>query len=202
MNSDPNSLSWAPPQNQPSAKEEQQLSFSAPTPIAKNPASRAPLMRYEFQKTQWLLGAFVAGIMVGTILGWWWSLTHKPSAGTPSKPAATAVAPATQTFGTLVIDQYQRAGDAVTIQTISVAAPTWVVVYENHDGKPGNALGATLFEPEMHSGTVLLLRPTVAGSSYFVGEQRDDGDKIFSLHADTPVVRQDGSQLLVSFTTL
>ena len=48
--------------------------------------------------------------------------------------------------------------------------PTWVVVFENLGGKPGNALGAKMVFPGDTSGTVDLLRGTTAGQSYFVGE--------------------------------
>jgi hypothetical protein len=88
---------------------------------------------------------------------------------------------------------------------VVVSQPTWVVIYEDHAGVPGNALGAALFLPQSgnaaQSGTVELLRGTLPGQTYFAGEALDDGDKVFSLASDKPVRDAQGNPVLVEFTT-
>ncbi len=77
--------------------------------------------------------------------------------------------------------------------------PTWVAVYESRDGKPGNVLGAGLFSADQQSGTVDLLRGTIAGQTYFVTEQTDNGDHRFSLKDDA-LVLVGGQPVWISFT--
>jgi hypothetical protein len=93
----------------------------------------------------------------------------------------------------------------VAVSRVLVSQPTWVVVYEDHAGVPGNALGAELFLPQSEgtaqSGTVELLRGTLPGQTYFAGEALDDGDKIFSLTNDKPIRDAQGNPVLVQFTT-
>jgi len=79
-----------------------------------------------------------------------------------------------------------------------VSAPTWIVVYENNAGQPGNALGAALFFPENQGGTVELLRGTTAGKSYLATEQVDNGDRKFSLK-DDQFLSEDGVPQWVTF---
>ena len=86
-----------------------------------------------------------------------------------------------------------------------VSQPTWVVIYEDHAGTPGNALGAELFLPQSQGtpqdGTVELLRATLPGQTYLAGELLDSGDKIFSLQSDKPVRDAEGNPILVQFST-
>ena len=101
----------------------------------------------------------------------------------------------------LAVASPQAAGLSVTITSATVSQPTWVVVYESLNGKPGRALGATLFFPENNGkgGAVSLLRATMPGQSYLVGENIDSGDHVFSLHGDQAVVDQNGSPVWYSF---
>lgn len=101
----------------------------------------------------------------------------------------------------LTIPSPQSAGLQIGISSVSVTAPTWVVIYENHNGQPGNALGAALFTSERQSGVVELLRGTLPGQTYFAGEARDDGDHIFSLQNDPAVRDQNGNPLWLQFQT-
>jgi hypothetical protein len=94
----------------------------------------------------------------------------------------------------------QNAGLSVHISSLSVSAPTWVVIFDNVNGNPGNALGAKMFFPGETSGTVDLLRGTIAGKSYFVGEYVDDGDHKFSKQSDSQVKTVAGVPLMVQFT--
>jgi hypothetical protein len=93
----------------------------------------------------------------------------------------------------------QNAGSEVAITNVEVSVPTWVIVYENRDGQPGNALGAALFWAGKTSGAVDLLRNTTAGQTYLVGEARDNGDRVFTLHKDPSVLDANGIPVWVQF---
>lgn len=171
-------------------------------------------------------GIFAAGIIVGLIVGWgWFSLrtddkiadnsgaaTTTTNTNTGSTSGNTAVtAPATtntqgastgtSSSGSLTLTSPQDAGFAVMVSDIAVGVPTWVVVYDNVGGKPGNVLGARMFFPGDKSGTVTLLRATNAGQTYFAGEYVDNGDHSFSKQSDTLVTSITGSPLQAQFTT-
>lgn len=118
---------------------------------------------------------------------------------TSIKPVATPIL--TTTTSSLVIASPQDAGLQVAVSNITVSALTWVVIYENHNGQPGNALGAALFSADKTSGVVDLLRGTLPGQTYIVGEARDDGDRIFSLQNDPAVRDAQGNPVWVSFKT-
>jgi hypothetical protein len=98
----------------------------------------------------------------------------------------------------LTVPTPQTAGASVTVSNIIVSNPTWVVVYEDNNGKPGNALGAALFISGRTNGTVDLLRNTIAGETYLVTEAQDSGNHMFSLQ-DAPVLDQNGNQVWVEF---
>jgi hypothetical protein len=174
-----------------------------------------------------MVWTFLAGVVVGLIIGWGWfslgdntpnvaennntetpttngtNVTGTPTSttGTPSgsQNGGTQASPTTSTGGTLVVGT-QTAGNTVTISDITVTAPTWVAVMDNNNGKPGNALGAVMFFPGQRSGTVELLRATVSGRTYFVGQYVDNGDHQFSKQADTQVNNVAGTQMLVQFS--
>ncbi len=120
-----------------------------------------------------------------------------PAEETPSVPAVTA-APVSTTASFSVAAQ--PAGDAVAVSNLSLTQPTWVVVYESRDGKPGNILGAGLFFAGDTTASVPLMRATVAGQTYFVTEMADNGDKLFSIKDEKPVVDQNGQQVWTTFT--
>ncbi len=83
------------------------------------------------------------------------------------------------------------------LSAIDVSVPTWVVVYDNKNGVRGNALGAALFTPTSAKGAVYLtlLRATTAGQTYLIGRNVDNGDQIFSLQTDGPVVDTTGAPI-------
>ncbi len=99
----------------------------------------------------------------------------------------------------LVVTTPQKAGLSVAISKADVSGVTWVVVYEGQNGKPGNVLGAAIFSPDHESGTVDLLRTTLAGQTYFVTEHSDNGDRKFSLK-DDPLLTENGQPTWVTFT--
>ncbi len=165
-----------------------------------------------------LTSIFIAGIVVGLIIGWgWFSLggdtgkvatTTTPSTSSSSETTTgtnagsnTGSAPVVSSgsSGSGITVATQTAGVQVAVSNISVSVPTWVVVLANVDGKPGNALGAQMFFPGQSAGTIDLLVKTVAGQSYFVGQFVDNGDHRFSRADDTQVNTVAGSPMLTSF---
>lgn len=101
----------------------------------------------------------------------------------------------------LAIPKTQPAGMTVTVAHVEVSTPTWVVVYENKNGGRGPVLGAALFDKGRTKGVVELLRPTLAGKGYFVGQTKDDGDRMYSAQHDAIENDTQGKQLLVPFST-
>lgn len=172
-----------------------------------------------------LASIFLAGVVVGLIVGWgWFSLgknngavaTNTPStssssettsgttntntsATTPTVPAGSGQTVSSGATGGALSVPAQAAGLKVAVSNISVSVPTWVVILDNVDGKPGNALGAQMFFPGQTSGTIELLRATASGQTYLVAEYVDNGDHVFSKQKDTQVNTVAGSQMLVTF---
>lgn len=166
---------------------------------------------------------FFIGIVSGALLlGAWFSFqgtvetpnteeTVQSVSGTKTAPASEegSEVPVTneseQSFTdgaqTLTI-QDQPAGSTVTITNASLAQNGWIVVHEEIlDGIIGNALGATRKDAGVYANvTVELLRPTEAGRRYWATIYTDNGDKIFSLRDDTPVVGTSQELLLAEFT--
>jgi hypothetical protein len=165
---------------------------------------------------------FAVGAVCGLVLGWVifggsdsprGALTGGAATTTEEAPENTssttetennegaAPAPVAPTAGRdfFVVPPVQPAGLSVSISQASVSGSSWIVVYESRNGERGNALGAALFTPERSSGSVRLLRTTIAGQTYFVGHHRDNGDRVFSLEKDAPVVGTNGEPVLVQF---
>ena len=194
-------LSWSTPA-QPTATPKP---AAAPAPVRAPAAAAAGGAR-----TGAYMGMLAVGILAGVVLAWGWSATRSsPSAtsGTASTTATTGSTslgvnvnsvPAVGADPSLSIMSPQPAGASVAVSKAIVSAPTWVVVYENKEGKPGNALGAALFFPEKQAGTVSLLRATVSGKSYLAVRQVDNGDRKFSLRGD-PYLAEDGNVQWVTF---
>lgn len=120
--------------------------------------------------------------------------TVKETSAASTKPVTTVSA------GTLTVASPQAAGTEVAIGSVSVTVPTWVVVFEMVNGNIGNALGAKMFFEKETSGTVELLRGTVAGKTYLVAEYADNGDHKFDKRADTQVTGITGAPLTAEFT--
>lgn len=166
-------------------------------------------------------GIFVGGLVVGVLIGWGIVGSRQSSTATTMTDNATAATATSATSSTtvgamnlsgstmglsgLTIPSPQNAGTSVTISEVSVSEPTWVVVYEDTKGVPGNALGAELFFPASQggatSGSVPLLRATTSGQTYLVGESVDNGDHTFSLDTDKQVRDNKGNLSLVEFKT-
>lgn len=152
----------------------------------------------------------VGGIIIGVLLSSAWSAiapkaaseigSMATSTGTSTSSSTTAATTTNGSTSLPVIVEDQSAGGSVVIKSLSIARPTWVVVYVSREGKPGNALGARLYFAGDKQGTVALLRATEPGQRYFVGLSVDNGDKVFSLSKDLPVADADGGALWATFS--
>ena len=147
-------------------------------------------------------GMIVLGVIAGVIIAWGWSALNAPK---ESALTSANTNPPAETSGRLVetderfLGSPQAAGNSVSVATAAISSPTWIVVYENNNGNPGNALGAALFFPGNQGGTVELLRGTTAGKSYLVTLQTDNGDRKFSLKDDQFLLSADGAPQWVTF---
>lgn len=180
------------------------------------------LVRVEEKKTYsvvYLLGAFIAGLIIGALLSFVWFKTEKRpapsrvSVSTITTPTETTTRPLSTTStatleqaetihnagGILSIDD-QPAGVSVAITQAQVSSDQWVVIRESKNGQPGNVLGAARFVGGATSGSVELLRAMSAGATYYGAIYKDNGDRTFSLADDAPVRDASGNQILVSFT--
>lgn len=93
----------------------------------------------------------------------------------------------------------QKPGSQVVVSMAHFDEPGWTVVYEYNQGALGRVLGAQLFDKGDHPGVVMLLRPTVVGSTYAVVTSMDDGDRRFDLAKDTPIKDASGNPIMVTF---
>jgi hypothetical protein len=202
-------LSWShPAAAKPAAEANTQ-------PAATNAAASTPVKTTagETSNIGTYIGIFVGGIIIGALIGW--SITGArntanssaiaSTTATTSKAAGTTsgVNHSNSTIGpgsAVTLASNEPAGFAVAVSKASVSQPTWLVVYEDSNGAPGNAIGAALFFPGASSGTIELLRATLPGKSYFVGQSVDNGDKTFSLKNDKPVLNEQGKPLYTQFT--
>lgn len=101
----------------------------------------------------------------------------------------------------LGVSPLQDAGTEVSVSVEEVSAPAWVVVYESNNGKPGNVLGAGYMTPTIIANKVPLLRSTVSGQTYFIGQTTDDGDSTYSMQKDAALRDAKGNLVLVEFKT-
>jgi len=185
------------------------LSWSAPKTVqpASMPATApkpAPKARVSYSAsvsqgaTAKVVGWLAVGVVAGVVIAWAGTATLRPGSSTagPLQNAGAANI-ATSTLG---VPSPQKAGMEVMVARAEVSAPTWITVYETRDGKPGNVLGAALFAAGQSSGTVDLLRGTVAGQTYLVAERSDNGDHRFSLKDDALILGADAQPVWASFT--
>lgn len=203
-------LSWSTPQNQAQKAPQQQKPATTQSGSSMKPKEGSSVAKYA--------GMVVVGVIAGVMLAWGWvslrpgsdadtNATSTPSgnqSGTSTVGGGLGIGTTTLPGGgsdpALTILTPQSAGTSVTITKAIVSSPTWIVVYENNAGKPGNALGAALFFPEKQSGTVELLRATTPGKTYLAAKQVDNGDRRFSLK-DDQFVSEGGAVQWVTFET-
>lgn len=203
-------LSWSQPA---AAKPVTEAAKPAASAVAATPVKAASAAAAKNGSSAGVyIGIFAAGLIIGALIGW--AMTpgksdEYPAASVAPTGTTTTAQPAsgtsaavsnTTTGSSLILASKQPAGFAVAVDKVEVVQPTWLVVYEDHNGTPGNAIGAGLFFAGQTNGTIQLLRATLPGQSYFVGRSLDDGDKVFSLQNDMPVRDAQGNPLFTSFT--
>ena len=183
-------LSWSTPAQNPLPAQK-----PAAAPKAQEPSKPAS------NSTKYII-MIVLGVIAGVVIAWGWSALRSPQEATSTADTNTGADTSTALISAsglgLTIASPQIAGNSVAVAKAVVFAPTWIVVYENNGGQPGNALGAALFFPENQGGTVELLRGTSAGKSYLATEQVDNGDRKFSLK-DDQFLSEDGVPQWVTF---
>lgn len=162
-----------------------------------------------------ITAATAAGVIVLAIGAWVWTAnqasaptsggtattTNSNNSNGTANSGGTGSTPILLSNISLNIPSPQNAGLEVVVASAAVSEPTWVVIYENNNGTPGNALGAALFTKDRQSGVVELLRGTLPGQTYFAGEARDDGDHMFSMQKDLAIRDQNGNPLWLQFKT-
>ena len=185
-----------------------------PSPASAKPNTSSPSPKGQGGAPAKYVSMVIVGIIAGALIAWAYSAWHSSSkmteettdkgSMTTDKDSALGV----ETSGMVglgsdpafTIQSPQAAGTAVAVAKAVVSAPTWVVIYENSNGKPGNALGAALFFPDHQSGTVELLRSTTPGKTYLAVKQVDNGDRKFSLK-DDQYLSEGGAVQWVTFQT-
>ena len=116
---------------------------------------------------------------------------------TSTSPAASASGGETSSSAALSIAD-QAAGSEVTITSVAIPeGAAWVAV---RDGN--RTLGAKLFLAGTTSGSVELLRPTSAGTSYTVVLLKDNGDRKYDRQTDTVFTDATGKAVSVEFKAL
>jgi hypothetical protein len=195
-------LSWNVPPAKPATptvEEKQKILPAAPQPVAKTTVPAAAMSRNR------LYGGVFLGLVVIALLVWAYVGRSSGTASHTNTEANATTGTTTQSMGGTVdfSVESQPAGGSVTVSNVHVSQPTWIVVYDDMNGTIGRALGAKLFYPISaggeSAGAIELLRNTVPGTSYLVGERIDNGDATLSFATDKPVY-MNGTQVVVSFT--
>src|SRR3989344_4018544 len=195
------------PENNRDNQKQGGLSWSTPAqspmPAQKPAAAKAEVMPSKpASNSRKYISMIILGVIAGVVIAWGYSALRSPqesaSTADTNTGAGTSTVPTLASGFGLTIASPQIAGNSVAVAKAAVSAPTWIVVYENNAGQPGNALGAALLFPENQGGTVELLRGTTAGKSYLATEQVDNGDRKFSLK-DDQFLSVDGSPQWVTF---
>jgi len=105
--------------------------------------------------------------------------------------------------GSSVAVSEQNFGLEVALDSVVLDRTSWVVVFEDLNGQPGNILGAQLYDVgEISNGAVTLTRGTVPDSLYYVKLHGDDGDRQFDFTVDVPYLGADGKDLTTTFMTI
>lgn len=218
----PSGLSWSMPSAQasqqtrpgtPAPGNQQQGQKNTTQPKPSQPAPKGAGTNGKSKRLKLIAGGVVVGVLAVWALGGMFKndapeprITTADETSNEATPAeevggATTFVSNTGTIAGLSVPSVQDAGLEVAVASVKVSQPTWVVVYESRGGQPGNALGAALFFAESKSGVVRLLRATLPGQTYFVGQSIDDGDRVFSLQADERVRDVQGNLVWTTFST-
>lgn len=168
--------------------------------------------------------AFIAGLIIGGLLVW---LFSGSSDGTSSEKTASGKKDVASALEEKLGDTIEEMGGAGTTteknapsdEAFSVADQSagmtvslgvslqyprkegWIVVHEDVGGELGSALGAARYntEVELTPASVELLRETEVGKTYHVVYYTEDGDRMFDLKLDTPILKDGGGLLEATF---
>ncbi|MES2436978.1 MAG: hypothetical protein V4519_03110 [Patescibacteria group bacterium] len=148
--------------------------------------------------------SFIAGLIVG--FGGYWLVAQQQGdiidRTEQSNTTASTTALVMQGDNGVAVSN-QAAGKTVKIDNVVLKNPGWVAIHDNNNGVPGRILGAQVFDFGKSSGTVELLRATVASTSYIAVLHNDDGNyKNFNLRTDLPLKDNAGAMVMTTFTTL
>ncbi len=162
----------------------------------------------------------IAGLIIGLAFGYWLGATttnyqarqndilndviadgeDTPIDDTPVGSSAPGTSLISLEADIVALDQ--EAGDVARIESAALDRAGWIVIYEQHEGIPGNILGAQRFESGMWSGEVALLRPTVPDMLYYAMIHADDGDRLFDHKKDLPMYDGAGNRIQTTFRTI
>lgn len=149
--------------------------------------------------------SFVVGVIVG--VAGYALVNHNNSAipvTDPSLASQTDISTSTAmaaVSGSSVSVSDQSAGNSVSLSNIVLAHDGWVAIHDDVNGVPGRILGAKLFPAgTTATGSVALLRNTVAGTSYFAVIHASDGDIVFTPKTDKILYDAQNNVVMTKFT--
>lgn len=164
-----------------------------------------------------LASVFVLGVLVG--VGGFWLREHRTGTiedlqvSTKENFASTtdlniATSPIVETEGSVLVTSSphiqmadQNPGKLVVVAQAVLDAPAWVVIRDSVNGKPGNVLGARLFDKGKNSGLIQLLRATEVGKQYIAVLHAYSGvKKPFDVKSDLPLKNQNGDSVMAAFS--
>ncbi|MDE1919299.1 MAG: hypothetical protein KGH56_01225 [Patescibacteria group bacterium] len=148
--------------------------------------------------------SFIAGLMLGVVLtGAWFFKGDLSAMPTPSSMLSSATTTPSAAEGGSVSVHDQPAGDAVTVESVTVPPPgVWVAVREVAGGDLGNVLGAARISGPRSAVSIPLLRATEPGHSYAIQLYRDDNNGAFDVSVNSVYVDFDtGARVVAYFST-
>lgn len=96
----------------------------------------------------------------------------------------------------------QSAGAQVVVTNVTLPEDGWLVVHEITDAHVGNALGAARRDAGFYDVvSIELLRNTLPQTEYAVVVYADNGNKIFEIKTDLPVINSTGDPVMSTFRT-
>lgn len=157
---------------------------------------------------------FVGVLILGTLVAF---ITVKRSAPyaqdervvahTPTVTRPPTVVPSPVSFyarNTIVADEGNNdmvLPNSLYFTLIQIGQPGFLVIRESETDQPGRVLGTSgLLESGRHENMSLPLSRTARNKEmFFASLYGDDGDGIFDITADVPLLREDGSLVTISF---
>ena len=126
---------------------------------------------------------------------------EEKTSGLPSEGTGGEVTELPKTLKADISAENQLFGETVDTN-VETDRVSWVVVYEDTNGVPGNILGAKIVDIGRFSVQVKLLRGTLPDRLYYVKLQADDGDHKFDFTKDLPMTNQiTGQEIMTAFRT-